>query len=240
MCAGLRSADPDLLSMTWEDLLFAHWPVDPDRVEARLPEGLTVATHDGDAYLGVVPFVMQSIGPRWAPVGLSFGELNLRTYVRGTGPDAASADGEHGVYFFTLDADDRLGVTIARSLFRLPYYRATMTVDRAGDRVAFRSRRPDGSATFAAAYGPDGDRSAPEAGSLAAFLTENYRFYTADDRGRLWYGDIDHPPWELAPARVDIVTNELFAVNGFEHPAGEPVCHYSPRVRVTAGRPHRA
>lgn len=238
MCAGLCSADSDLLSMTWEDLLFAHWPVDPDRVQARLPDGLTVATYDGDAYLGVVSFVMRSIGPRWAPVGLSFGELNLRTYVRETGP--GGTDSEQGVYFFTLDADDRLGVPIARSLFRLPYYRANTTVDRAGDRVAFRSQRSDGSATFAAAYGPDGEGFVPEAGSLAAFLTENYRFYTADDRGRIWYGDIDHPPWELAPASVDIVANELFAASGFDHPGGEPICHYSPRIRVTAGRPHRA
>ena len=233
MCAGI--VDCDLLSMTWADLLFAHWPVEPAVVDAELPEGLTVATHNGDAYLGVVPFVMRSIGPRFAPLGRSFGELNLRTYVRET--DAATD--EHGVYFFNLDADDRLGVAVARSVFRLPYYRANMTVDTAGDRVAFRSQRPDGSATFAAAYGPDGESFVPEEGSLAAFLTENYRFYTADDRGRLWYGNIDHPPWELAPATADFVDNGLFAVNGFDHPDGEPILHYSPRIQVTAGAPRR-
>ncbi|MFB6205530.1 MAG: YqjF family protein [Haloglomus sp.] len=241
MCAGLLSRDGALLSMVWEDLLFAHWPVDPAVVEARLPDGLTVATYDGDAYLGVVPFVMSDIGPRFLPVGRSFGELNLRTYVGETdqGPSDDAAGGR-GVYFFNLDADDPLGVTVARSLFRLPYYRANMVIDRAGDRVAFRSQRPDGSATFAAAYGPDGDSFVPDSGSLEAFLTENYRFYTAADDGRIWYGDIDHPPWELAPAHADLVTNELFDVNGFEHPDGEPLCHFSRRIEVTAGRLHRA
>jgi uncharacterized protein YqjF (DUF2071 family) len=243
MCAGI--GDIDLLSMTWEDLLFAHWQVDPAVVEERLPEGLTVATYEGDAYLGVVPFVMSSIGPRFAPLDISFGELNLRTYVRETGDDSSGdgtdrGEGPRGVYFFNLDADDRLGVAIARSAFRLPYYRAEMTVDAAGDRVAFRSQRPDGSAAFAAAYGPDGDSFAPEAGSLEAFLVENYRFYTADDRGGIWYGDIDHEPWELAPATADFVGNELFAVNGFDHPDGEPVLHYAPRIAVTAGAPRRA
>ncbi|WP_276257772.1 YqjF family protein [Haloglomus litoreum] len=241
MCAGI--ADCGVLSMVWEDLLFAHWPVDPDLVDERLPEGLTVDTYDSDAYLGVVPFVMRDIGPRFAPVGLSFGELNLRTYVRETadGPTSDAPDeGGRGVYFFNLDADDPLGVAVARSLFQLPYHRANMTIDTAGDRVAFRSQRPDGTATFAAAYGPEGESFEPEPGSLAAFLTENYRFYTADAGGRLWYGDIDHPRWELAPASADFVTNELFAVNGFDHPDGDPVLHFSERIRVTAGRIRRA
>ena len=100
----------DLLSMTWRDLLFAHWPVAAETVARRLPAGLSVDTHDGDAYLGVVPFVMADIGPRGLPLGLSFGELNLRTYV--------TVDGDPGVYFFNLDADDRVGVRIARSVDR--------------------------------------------------------------------------------------------------------------------------
>lgn len=241
--------------MTWADLLFAHWPVEPALVEERLPPKLTVDTFDGDAYLGVVPFVMRDIGPQFAPVGLSFRELNLRTYVRETDASLRGAEqpngdsretgdgpgeaGGRGVYFFNLDADDRLGVRLARSLFRLPYYRAEMEHSRAGERVAFRSHRPDGSARFAAAYGADGEAFEPEPGSRPAFLTERYRFYAADDRGRLWYGDIDHPPWELAPGWAEVVENELFAVNGFDHPGGDPVLHYAPRIRVTAGRVHR-
>ncbi|MFB6092575.1 MAG: DUF2071 domain-containing protein [Haloquadratum sp.] len=37
-------------------------------------------------------------------------------------------DDDHSVYFFSLDADDRLGVFLARTLFRLPYYRAEIAV----------------------------------------------------------------------------------------------------------------
>ena len=68
----------ELLSMTWRDLLFAHWSVAPETVAERLPPRVSVDTRDGDAYLGVVPFVMSDIGPRGLPVGLAFGELNLR------------------------------------------------------------------------------------------------------------------------------------------------------------------
>jgi uncharacterized protein YqjF (DUF2071 family) len=230
-----------LLSMTWSDLLFAHWPVDPPTVAARLPDGYEVDTFDGDAYLGVVPFVMSDIGPSAlhgvGPFSLSrsFGELNLRTYVRGP-------DGAPGVYFFNLDADDRLSVFLARSLFRLPYYRARMRIDRDGDEVRFRSRRTDATAPaarFRATYAPDGELSRSEPGSLRAFLTERYRFYTVDDAGLTYYGDIAHEPWQLAPARASFEENGLFAANGFEHPGGEPLLHHAADIEVTAGRIHR-
>ncbi|SEH43256.1 hypothetical protein SAMN05192561_1011006 [Halopenitus malekzadehii] len=110
----------DPIEMTWEDVGFLHWPVDPATVADRLPDRLEVATVDGDAYLGVVPFVMRDIRIRGLPIGLSFVELNLRTYVDGpAGP---------GVYFHSLDADDPIGVAIARTLFALPYYRADTSV----------------------------------------------------------------------------------------------------------------
>jgi uncharacterized protein YqjF (DUF2071 family) len=220
--------------MTWRDLLFAHWTVPVQTVEARLPDRLAVETFDGDAYLGVVPFRME-IGPAGLPGRLSFDELNLRTYVRG--PD----DGQ-GVYFFNLDADDPLGVTVARWLFRLPYYRAETEVSRTDDRVRFRSRRTHGgvpAARFDAEYGPDGPAFTPEPGSLEAFLVERYRFYTVDDRGRVYHGDIDHEPWSLRPARGRIRENGLFGANGFDHPGGEPTLHVAEPIRVTAGRIRR-
>ncbi|MFB6304291.1 MAG: YqjF family protein [Haloferacaceae archaeon] len=221
--------DPALLSMTWEDTLFAHWPVPPERVAATLPDDLSVDTHEGDAYLGVVAFVMASIGPRGLPVGLSFGELNLRTYVR-------DRDGRDGVYFYNLDADDRVGVFLARQLFKLPYYRARIDVDRNGE-VRFRSRRvgEGAPASFDATYGPAGEPFEADPGSRPHFLTERYRFYTATDDGRLYYGDIDHGPWPLAEAHADIRRNDLFAVNGFDRPDGDPVLHYAAHVDVTAG-----
>lgn len=226
------------LSMRWRDLLFAHWRVEPDIVARRLPNGVAVDTYRDDAYLGVVPFVMADIRLKGVPIGLSFGELNLRTYV--------TVDGMPGVYFFNLDANDRLGVGIARSLFRLPYYRATMDIETQGsgtDRiVSFRSRRrtPDAPpAGFDGRYGPDGEFVTPERDSLEAFLTERYRFYTANGRERLYYGDIDHDPWRLAPAWAEIEDNGLFRANGFEEPDGEPLLYFGGAIDVRADRIRR-
>lgn len=227
----------ELLSMRWRDLLFAHWRADPETVAPKLPDGLSLDTYNGDAYLGVVPFVMDDIRPRGSPLGLEFGELNLRTYV--------SADGSPGVYFFNLDADDRIGVWFARSLFQLPYYRAAMTIETRGERtdreVSFRSRRTGDApaARFEGRYGPDGDFCEHDPGSLESFLTERYRFYTADDRERVYYGDIAHEPWRLAPAWAEVGKNGLFEANGFGRPDGEPRLHFAAPIDVTADRIRR-
>jgi uncharacterized protein YqjF (DUF2071 family) len=222
--------------MRWADVLFAHWPVDPAVVAPTLPDGLDVDTRDGDAYLGVVGFRMASIRPRGLPrsLGRSFPELNLRTYVRG--------DDGGGVYFYNLDAADPIGVALARGLFELPYYRAEMRVDDREDGVRFRSRRTHRNAPrarFDATYRPTEPATRADPGSLDAFLTERYRFYTESDGGRLYRGEIDHPPWELSPATLTVRENDLFDANGFDRPAGDPLVHYSPGIDVTAGRIRR-
>ncbi|GAB3694712.1 YqjF family protein [Halorubrum pallidum] len=222
-------AAPRWLEMTWRDGLFCHWAVDPAVVEETLPPGLSVAAYDGDAYLGVVAFVMDDIRPRGSPIGLSFPELNLRTYVEGpAGP---------GVYFYNLDADDRLGVAVARRLFALPYYLAEMTARRDGETIRFTSRRVHRDAPparFDATYGPTGDAYVPDPDSRDAFLVENYRFYAA---GReLYVGEIAHEPWTLRDATVERRANTLFAANGFERPDGEPIAHVADPIDVTADR----
>jgi hypothetical protein len=220
----------DLLRMRWRDVIFAHWRVDAATVAAQLPDGLDVATYDGDAWLGVVGFVMSEIRPRGVPAGRSFPELNLRTYV--TGPD-----GGRGVYFFSLDAADRLGVSVARGAFRLPYFSAEMRHTREDDgSMTLRSRRTHADAPparFDATYRQVGETFTPEPGSPEAFLTENYRFYTAGSR--LYAGDISHPRWSIAEATATIRSNSLFSASGFDVPDAEPTVHYAPGIDVSAG-----
>lgn len=222
------------LSMTWRDVVFAHWPVDPTVVEGTLPEGVTVDTDDeGRAWLSVVGFVMEDIRPRFAPLGLSFPELNLRTYV--------TREGVPGVYFYNLDADDRVGVPLARRLFQLPYYRAEMSFEEVTGGVRVRSHRTHEGvppADFDATVEPQGTPEPAQPGSTAAFLTERYRFYASDDDGTLYYGDIDHEPWALQPAELTVRENTLFAASGFDRPDGDPLVHFAPELPVTAGRLH--
>ncbi|MFC4356815.1 YqjF family protein [Halobium salinum] len=233
-----------LLTMRWEHLLFLHWPVDPDRVGETLPEGLSVATHDGRAWLGVVAFTMPDIRPRGSPYGLSFHEVNLRTYVR---PESG---GPKGVYFYNLDANDWLGVLGARAAFRLPYYHAEMRLSRVDAdttggsvdhdptfRFLSRRRHPGADpARVDLVFRPTGDPAPGEPGSLDEFLAENYRFYTGS---RPWYCEIRHDPWPLQSAAVTVRENGLFEANGFEPPEGDPLVHYTAALDVRAGRLRR-
>lgn len=227
------SADPsaivrDLLTMPWRDALFAHWRVERAALAERLPAGLDPATRDGAAWVGVVVFEMADVRPRGSPVGLGFGEVNLRTYVEGP-------DGGRGVHFLSLDADDEVGVGVARAAYGLPYYRARIDLSRDGDGVTVRSRRVHGGAPAAAldaTYRPtDGEATPADPGSLGAFLTEHYRFYLPGHR----VGTIAHEPWRLTGAELSLRRESLFAAAGLERPDTDPVLHYSPGSEVTAG-----
>ena len=220
-----------LLGMTWRDVLFAHWPLDTETVARRLPASLAPATHDGRAWVGIVAFEMDGIGPRGLPVRRRFGEVNLRTYVTGPG-------GDRGVRFLSLDAADRAAVTVARATYDLPYYAAEIGIERADGAVAVRSRRVHGgapSAALDATWRPTGPGSTPEAGTRAGFLTRHGLFYTGDDRLRR--GEIDHPPWTIRPAAFSLRRESLFAAAGLDRPATDPVVHVSPGTEVTAGAP---
>jgi len=219
------------IDMSWRHLLFANWPVDPAVVDERIPSSMDVDTYDGDAWLSVVPFVNAAIRPSGVPaaLGIDLPELNLRTYM--------TADGEPGVYFFSLDAEGWLSVLGARLFHHLPYYYARIDCDPVGDSVFYRSRRRHPGARhadFLGTYGPDGEPFRPEKGSLAEFLVERYRYYAEGRTGELRYADVSHDRWTLAPADVDVRENTVFGANGFAHPERDPVHYVGREIAVSA------
>ena len=124
---GLFPTAPWLMTQSWHDLLFAHWPLDPDALRSKVPANLPLDVFDGRAWIGVIPFHMTNVGPRGVPSlpdVSAFPELNVRTYV--------TLNGKPGVYFFSLDAASTLAVIGARTMFHLPYYRAAMAVHKPG------------------------------------------------------------------------------------------------------------
>lgn len=203
------------MRMTWSDLLFAHWPVEPKIVSSLLPDGVTLDTRDGRAWVGVVPFTMTNVAPRFSPSipGVSrFLELNVRTYV--------SVGGKPGVWFFSLDAASRVAVRAARATFNLPYMDAQMQLKRDGGGVIHyqskRTHRGEPSADFDASYSAAGEFFQAEPGSLEHWLTARYCLYSANRKGRIFRGEIDHPPWSLAAANYTERTNTMGDSVGFD------------------------
>ena len=207
----------------WRDLLFLHWEYPAAAIQETLPDGLFVDTFNGKAYLGIVPFFMEHIRPRFLPAvpGLSnFMEVNLRTYVH----DRA---GVPGVWFYSLDANQRLAVAIARRFFHLPYERAVMRSERtASGAIRFRSVRAgvdanSGCCLFEYAAGAAMPPSAPD--SVEFFLVERYRLYAASG-SRLRRGAVFHEPYPLCRAEVTAWDERLLALNGFPS-TGRPPDH---------------
>jgi hypothetical protein len=223
------------MSQTWNDLLFAHWPIEVDILRAKVPTGLEIDTYDGRAWLGIVPFHMTNVAPRFTPAlpWLSaFPELNVRTYVRvGYKP---------GVYFFSLDASNPVAVHTARIVFHLPYFTADMHVDVSGGRVRYTSqRRGYQHLVFEAEYEPTGPSSPPLSGSREEFLTERYCLYATDSSGRLHRLEIHHPPWPLQPARAVITRNTMAEAAGITLPNATPLFHFAKRQDMVAWPMHR-
>jgi uncharacterized protein YqjF (DUF2071 family) len=221
---------PWVLSMRWHDILFMHWPVPPDTLRTHIPPSLSIDTFDGTAWIGVVPFRMTGVRPRALPSlpWLSaFPELNVRTYV--------TTGGKPGVWFFSLDAANRIMVRLARLVFHLPYYDARMSSERSGDAVHYTSERTHRGAPAAALrakFQPIGPVYQSSPRTLDHWLTERYCLYTMDRSGQVWRGDIHHTPWPLQPAAADIEVNTLTQQIGLRLPDTPPLLHFARRLDV--------
>jgi uncharacterized protein YqjF (DUF2071 family) len=226
---------PWVMTQTWHDLLFAHWPVNPQHHQAKVPAAFPIDLFEGTAWIGIVPFRMTNVAPRGVPSMpwiSEFPEVNVRTYVRvGQRP---------GIFFFSLDAGSSVAVHAARTLLNLPYYSAAMTVMAVSAAVDYHSQRTDDpSAMLAARYGPTGPPSFAAAGSLEYFLTERYCLYNLDHVGRPYRLEIHHPPWPLQSAQAQFRCNTMAEVNGLSLPDALPLLHFARRQDMVAWVPER-
>lgn len=227
---------PWIMTQTWHDLLFAHWPVAIDLMRMLVPPQLILDTYAGEAWVGVVPFRMSGVRPRLAPSVpwlSAFPELNVRTYVKSSEPE----NPKPGVYFFSLEAANPVAVALARRFFHLPYFNAYMRLLDDGRMIHYLSRRTHKDAppaTFVGHYAPTGPvfRSAP--GSLEEWLTERYCLYTVDDHGRARIAEIHHLPWPLQPATAEIEINTMAEATGIALPATPPLLHFARRLVMVA------
>lgn len=224
--------------MRWLDVLFAHWPVDPEVLGRHVPRGLELDLFDGQAWLGIVPFTMADVSLRGLPAipRLSvFPEINVRTYVRRAGLP--------GVLFLSLDGASRPTVIGARNVFHLPYYHGVVTSRRVDGVVGYRSRRVDnrGSrASFEAQYRPIGPVEGAAGGSLEAWLTDRMRLYSVDHGGQIWRTEIAHDLWPLQRAEAGIVVNTMATAAGIQLPSEPPHLRFAARLDVHAWLPVRA
>jgi uncharacterized protein len=223
---------PWVLAQDWDDLLFAHWPVEAAALRKLVPRSLEIDTFDGAAWLGVTPFQMSGVRPRFVPplpLVSSFPEINVRTYVR--------HGGSAGIWFLSLDCTSPAVVALAGSAWHLPYYLADIELTRTADEVRYRCRRrADGpSAAFTATCRPDGPRREPAVDSFERWAVERYSLFSADGAGDLWRGDIHHEPFYEKAS--DVKSGRLVGppVRVLRHPA--PPTRFYPHLTSDRLRP---
>jgi uncharacterized protein len=224
---------PWFMAQSWKDLLFAHWRVPVEALRRVVPKALPIDTFDGQAWVAVTPFEVRALrlhGTGPLPFLSTFAETNVRTYV--------TLEGKPGIFFFSLDAASRLAVAAARRVYRLPYFPASMSIERGNGSISYQTRRTQTDAPRAelvARYRPTGAKLSPEPGSLDYWLTERYCLYTLDDRRQVLRADIHHPPWQLQSADADFQLNTM--LDEIEVEAGDtPLLHYAQRQDVVFWR----
>jgi uncharacterized protein YqjF (DUF2071 family) len=226
---------PWSMKQKWHDLLFAHWPLAPQKLRSLVPQELELDLRDGIAWLAVAPFWMSGIRGRLAPplpFLSKFCELNVRTYVR--------FKGVPGVYFFSLDAASLPAVMGARAVFKLPYFHAAMLVRSSGESFEYTSSRLQmpRPANFHARYRPISTPRVREKNSIEYFLTERYCLYTVD-KGRVLRAYIHHLPWQLQDAEAEFDMNTVAQAAGIELPNTKPFLHFSRELEVLVWWPEK-
>lgn len=221
----------------WHDLLFAHWALPAEIVRPLVPAQLPLDLWQGQAYVGVVPFLIRNLRPRCVPplpVLSHFAEINVRTYV--------TLDDKPGVYFFSLDAENVSAVLGARLLYGLPYFKSTFSIATSGDTVRYESRRTvrPRPAEFRASYQPTSAelpwRQMSE--TVERFVSERYCLYNVV-AGHVYRTHIHHRPWPLQLARATLEANTMTETLGLRLDGAPPILHFSKFLDVLVWWPER-
>ena len=210
----------------WESLLFCHWQISPKVLRPLVPDQLQIDTFDGQTYVGIVPFKMRRIRPRWLPPALAFNflETNVRIYV--------VYKDQPGVYFLSLDANSILAVLAARVGWSLPYYHARMSLSDDEETRHYQSQRRGGTAAHQVSFRVGDELGPSTVGSLEHFLLERYLLFTHRDN-RIQIGQVHHQPYHAYLATIDQLSDQLAAASGLPSCDRLPdLAHFCPGVDV--------
>lgn len=224
-----RPSGSPVMYQRWSDLLFLHWKVPVAQLAATLPPGLHVDTFQDEAYLGIVPFSMEKVRPRFLPTVpslSSFLELNLRTYVY-------DENGRPGVWFYSLDANQPIAVELARKFFHLPYQHAEMTAPKKEGFISYQSQRKSTDQVANYRYRGEGEVRTASPDTLEFFLLERYLLFSTDKTGSIKIGQVHHRPYPFQEANCENPSLLPFTWNQFPEPSEAHLSAlYSPGVDV--------
>jgi uncharacterized protein YqjF (DUF2071 family) len=203
----------------WHGNLLMHWKVPLSALVGQVPNGLTIDTFDGNAWVSIIAFSVKKLRPKflpsWPPAS-DFHEVNFRTYV--------IRDGIPGIYFLSIEAGKLLPVLLARIFIGIPYIKSDISRSAGIYCAKNRKRNLELKATYFA-----GD-PLESSSALDYWLTERHALFQ-ENGNKLHRLDIHHKPWPLH--KMDIgasVTGYLQASNALA--AAPDLVHYAERLDV--------
>ena len=210
-----------VMHQTWSRLLFLHWEWDPREIQEKLPPGLFVDTHNGRAYVGIIPFFVSDTKPfvPFIPAPGDFLEVNVRTYVY-------DELGRPGVWFFSLDCTSAFAANAAKFFYSLPYHTAAIEAEINGDFVEYRARRNADAQNRLSEfhYKPEPEQIATPPGSLSFFLIERYLLFAWSEKSQsLTSARVYHQPYQAQKVLVGKWGSHFLDLNGFKPSLKDPV-----------------
>ncbi|HEX4055734.1 MAG TPA: DUF2071 domain-containing protein [Tepidisphaeraceae bacterium] len=198
------------LTARWANLAVITYPADPKRLHAYLPPGCALDLRDGRAFVSLVAFDFLStrvMGVSW-PRYRNFPEINLRFYVR--------HGDQRGVCFVREFVPKRIVAALARLLYNEPYCAAPISSRTSETLDTIEVRRELALAGSTHRIGVIGNKPAvrPGADSVEHFFKEHSWGFGTSRSGRLLSYRVDHPTWDVWPARSYDVDWDWKAIHG--------------------------
>ncbi|WP_257131809.1 YqjF family protein [Bacillus sp. AFS017336] len=227
---GISQQGGWIMSQSWENVLFMHWPISAKLLQTHIPKELTIDTYDGTAWLGIVLFSTNGVYLRGMP-SISLlpicPEINVRTYVK--------YNGKPGVYFLSLDVSNWVLYTIAKHWFHLSYFPANISSQKIKNIFHFESKRIKSKKEiiqFDCKFETNSNDYLAKEDTLEHWLTEKYCFFSNDQKGNIYRCDIDHTQWTLQNVDLTISINTMCTPLNFRLPNTSPITHFSPGVET--------
>jgi len=210
------------MTQEWHDVYFLHWPISPEDIQQYVPKELEIDTFEDQAWIGLIFFTMKNLRTRLMPPIPrinTFLELNVRTYVK--------HKGKSGVYFFSLDVNNKIVAQLGGFSGFLPFRFANMTSKADYHVVTFQNRReytekyPE---VFIASVEVSSEPI--QRTSLEYWLTERHHLWTKV-MGKLIRQYNEHSPWILQRAHCTVHENSMVPLIIRNVKEDEPIAHFS-------------
>jgi uncharacterized protein YqjF (DUF2071 family) len=216
-----RAAAPPLpgvfLTADWRWLAMLNFEADPALLRPHVPAGTELDAWNGVTYVSVVGFMF--LGTRVlgcvVPLHEDFEEVNLRFYVRRKGPEGW----RRGVVFLREIVPRRMVAAVARWVYNEKYVARPLRnriglrgVGGVGGEVEYGWKHAGRWCTLRARV--TGTPRPLLLGSEEEFITEHYWGYTTRRDGGTTEYRVEHPRWNVWPARESALECDVAAVYG--------------------------